>query len=249
MSTLPYERALVTGASTGIGAATSRVLAAEGLEVLAVARREERLAALAAETGCRILAVDIRAADAMADAIADFKPQVVVNNAGVGHGITGLGGVDAGDIAEAIAINVTAPIQITAAAVAVMKREGLRGHVVNMGSISGLHTLVSSLYGAGKAAVHGFSQTLRVEVKGFPIRVTEICPGRVSSEFYDAAKGDKATLAKMASTGISELRPDDIASAILFALKAPLHVNISTIELLPTEQAVGGAMATPIPQL
>lgn len=243
-----YSRALVTGATSGIGAATSRALAAEGLEVLAVGRREEQLAALAAEIGCQILAADIREEPQMAEAIGDFKPDVVVNNAGVGHGITGLQGLSPDIIVEAIGVNVIAPIQITAAAIEVMK-QGTRGHIINIGSISGLHTLLSALYGAGKGAIHIFSQNLRIELKGTPIRVTEICSGRVASEFYDAAKGNKTAMTNMGKTGISELQPEDIVSAILFALKAPLHVNISTIELLPTEQAVGGVTATPISQL
>ncbi len=243
-----YQRALVTGATSGIGAATSRALAAEGLEVLAVGRREQSLAALAAEIGCRTLASDVRETSAMTAAIGDFKPDVVINNAGVGHGITGLQGLAPEVIAEAIGVNVIAPIQITAAAIEVMK-QAPRGHFINIGSISGLHANVSALYGAGKGAIHIFSQNLRGELNGLPIRVTEICPGRVASEFYDAAIGDKAAMANMGATGISELQPEDIVSAILFALKAPLHVNISTIELLPTEQTVGGVTATPISKL
>lgn len=248
MSIDAYRCALVTGATSGIGRAASRALAAEGLDVLAVGRREDPLAALAQETGCRTLVADVRAAPQMEKAIGDFKPDVVINNAGVGHGITGLQGLDPEVIAEAIGVNVIAPLQITAAAIEVMK-QGPRGHFINIGSISGLHTNVSALYGAGKGAIHFFSQNLRNELRGSPIRVTEICPGRVASEFYEAAKGDSAAMANMGSSGISELQPEDIVPAILFALKAPLHVNISTIELLPTEQTVGGVTATPLPQL
>ncbi len=249
MSTLPYKRALVTGASAGIGAATSRALADEGLEVLAVALPGEQLANLASEIDCKTLASDVRDVQKMTRAIEEYKPDVIVNNAGVGHGITGLVGVSAEDIADAISINVAAPIQITATAIEVLKREGLRGHIINMGSISGLHTILSALYGASKGAMHMFSQNLRVELRGTPIRVTEICPGRTSSEFYHAAKGDADALANIAKTDVSELRPEDIAATIVLALKAPLHVNISTIELLPTEQSVGGAAMTPLPHL
>ena len=246
MPTLDYERALVTGASSGIGAAICRMLAKEGLEVLAVARRADRLARLAEETGCRFLACDVTNHNCLAPEIEEFRPDVIINNAGTGHGITGLSDIRDGDIDESIRINVLAPIRITAAAVAALRRDGRRGHVVNMGSIAGLHTLTSALYGAGKGALHTFSQNLRVELRGTPIRVTEICPGRTTSEFYSAARGNSTTLATLGRTDIHELQPQDIAATVLFALKVPQHVNISTIEILPTEQSVGGVTMSPL---
>ncbi len=238
----PYlTTALVTGATSGIGAATVRALAASGRRVLAVARRAERLEKLADETGCTWFAGDVRDVDAIAAEIGRFEPDIVVNNAGVGHGITGLAGLDDAALREAVDINVLAPIRIAAAALPGMKARA-RGHVVNIGSIAGLHTLVSAVYGATKSAVHMFSQNLRFELVGAGIRVTEICPGRVASEFYQAAAGDETKLAAMGRSGITELTPDDVAAAILFAVDAPRHVNVAMIEILPTEQAVGGVV-------
>ncbi len=170
-----------------------------------------------------------------------FAPDIVVNNAGVGHGIAGLEGLDPGTIREAIEINVLAPMQITAAALPRMRANG-RGHIVNIGSISGLHTLVSALYGSTKSALHRFSQNLRIELVGSGIRVTEICPGRVASEFYRSASGDREKLAALGHSRIAALQPDDIAAAVSYAVDAPAHVNVSTIEILPTEQAVGGVV-------
>ena len=239
------ETALVTGATSGIGAATVRSLAASGRTVLAIGRREDRLEALADETGCRWMAADVRDTEILAPEIDGFAPDIVVNNAGVGHGITGLDDVDPDTIHEAVDINVLAPIQITALALAGMRRRG-RGHIVNVGSIAGLHTLGSALYGATKSAVHRFSQNLRSELRGTGIRVSEICPGRVTSEFYGVASGDDATLAAMGDSGIRELTPGDIADAILFVVDAPDHVNVAMIELLPTEQAIGGVDHTPV---
>ena len=131
------------------------------------------------------------------------------------------------DIRASLETNVQAPIQITACAVRGMKRRNL-GHVVNIGSIAGLHTMISSLYGATKSAIHQF-----------------ICPGRVETEFYGVASGNPEGLAKMADTEIRSLQPEDIARTILFALDAPMRVNVSTIEILPVEQVVGGVRMAP----
>ncbi|MEM8587372.1 MAG: SDR family oxidoreductase [Pseudomonadota bacterium] len=237
-------RTLVTGATSGIGAGIVRVLRAESLHVMAIGRRAERLEALAQETGCRTMAADVRESTRLRDAIEEFAPDVVINNAGVGHGIMGLEQIGLDDIQEAIEINVIAPMQITSLALAGM-RQRRRGHIVNIGSIAGLHTLTSAVYGGSKAAVHVFSQNLRHELRGTGIRVTEICPGRVSSEFYDSALGDEERLAAAKQTGITELSPEDIGRTILFAIQAPAHMNIATVEILPTEQAIGGVALTP----
>lgn len=244
MSENPSRKAVVTGATSGIGAATVRALCADGITVLAIARRTDRLAELSEETGCHTAAIDVRETGQIRDELTAFDPDIIVNNAGVGHGIAGLAGLEPDEIARAIETNLIAPIQITAAALHGMKQRG-NGHIVNIGSIAGLHAGVSALYGAGKTAIHRFSQNLRNELGGTGIRVTEICPGRVSTEFYDQAVGEKERLATMKQTGIVELQPEDVADAILYSINAPLHVNIATIELLPTEQSVGGVTVLP----
>jgi len=235
---------IVTGATSGIGAATVARLCAGGDRVLAVGRRADRLAALAAETGCEVLAGDLRDG-AVQRALAVFAPDALVNNAGVGHGIDGLPGAAPEAIQAALDTNVTALLQVTALVLPGMIARS-RGQVVNIGSIAGLHTGVSAIYGATKAAVHMISRNLRMELRGTPIRVSEICPGRVATEFYGAATGDRETLARMGVSGITELTPDDVADAICYALNAPTHVNVSTIELLPLEQVAGGVIATPV---
>lgn len=229
----------MTGASSGIGAAVVRRLAREGHELLAIARRAERLESLSAETGARVLPMDVQDLATLSKVVEEFRPDIVVSNAGVGHGMAGLVGLDTPAIKEGVDTNVTAPIVACAAALPGMIARR-RGHIINLGSISGLHTMTSALYGATKSAVHMFSQNLRNEVAGTNIRVTEICPGRVASEFYQSAKGKRTRLDQLAKTGIRELHPDDIAEAIHYAVNAPPHVNISTIEILPTDQAVGG---------
>ena len=236
--------ALVTGASSGIGAALVRAMRASGRDVVALARRADRLKALAEETGCGTLALDLRDADAIRGAVREVAPAVLVNNAGTGHGIAGLDTVEADDVATTLATNVAAPVHLVRAAVPLMRERG-GGHIVNIGSIAGLYPIVSALYGATKGALHLFSQNLRVELRGSGIRVTEVAPGRTASEFYDAAALDEATRARMTDTGITELTPEDVAAAVLYALDAPPHVNVGLIELTPTEQALGGAHLTP----
>ena len=232
-------RALVTGASSGIGAAAVGSLAESGIEVLGVARRPARLEELARETGAMTMIMDVREYSSMKAAVEEFAPDILVNNAGVGHGVDGLAELAPSSVQEAVEVNVTAPVLITAAAIPGMLARG-RGHIVNIGSIAGLHTMTSALYGSTKAAIHRFSQNLRQELAGTGIRVTEICPGRVTTEFYGAADGDRQRIDRLKDSGIRELEPQDIASAILFAINAPMHVNVSTIEILPTDQAVGG---------
>lgn len=232
------SRILVTGATAGIGRAIACRLAADGHEVTAVGRRDDRLRALAAGTGCRIAAADVTDLARMKEIVAEVRPEVLVNNAGIGLGISGLDRIDVADVDRAIRTNITSVIQLTHLALPGMRAAGA-GHVVNMGSIAGLHSMISALYGAGKAAIHLFSQNLRQELLGTGIRVTEICPGRVTSEFYDDMTGNiEAT--DMGAPPIRGLDPEDVADAVAYALSAPAHVNISTIELLPTGQAVGG---------
>jgi len=237
--------ALVTGASSGIGEAVVRKLAANDWQVHALARRADRLQALADETGCTPHALDIRDGAALERLMAGLAPDLLVNNAGLGAGITGLTGASREDIAQTIDTNVTAVLELLRLTLPGMIARG-RGHVVNLGSVAGLYPLVSAVYGASKGAVRLLSQNLRIELRGTRVRVTEICPGRVATEFYDAAVPEPATLERLKATGIRELSPDDIAEAILYAVSAPLHVNVSTIELQPVEQTYGGAQFDPV---
>ena len=236
--------ALVTGASGGIGEAIVRTLAADGIDVTAVARREGPLAALAEECGCRTGVLDVRDREALERLVGGLEPDILVNNAGTGHGIAGIESSDVEDIAVAVETNVAAPLHAIRAALPAMRRRGA-GHIVTIGSIAGLHPLVSAVYGATKAAVHRMSENLRVELAGSGIRVSEIAPGRVTSGFYGAANLAPEDAARLGDSGIVELRPEDIADAVRYVLSAPPHVNISLIELLPTEQVVGGVRMVP----
>lgn len=239
-----YSSALVTGASSGIGAATVRALAERGLKVHAAARRGDRLEALAAETGCTIHRLDLRDRAAVYDLLGELEIDVVVNNAGVGRGFEPLFRAAPDDIDTTIGTNVQAAIHLLRAVLPGMTRRR-RGHVVNIGSVAGLYPIKSSIYGASKGAVHLLSENLRLELQGSGVRVTEICPARVATEFFDVAIDDPKIRSKAKDTGIRELQPEDIAAAIVFALDAPWHVNVNLIELQPTEQTFGGFHLTP----
>ncbi len=238
-----YKTALVTGASSGIGAAVVRALGARGLTVHAAARRGERLEALAEETGCVPVVLDLRDTGSLYQALGAIEVDVLINNAGLGRGFDALFTVRPEDISATLETNVLAAVHVVRATLPGMV-ERKRGHIVNIGSIAGLYPIKSSLYGASKGAVHLLSQNLRVELQGSGVRVTEICPGRVETEFFEIAVGEAA--AKAAYEGFEILVPDDVADAILYALDAPWRVNIGRIELTPTEQYVGGVTIAPV---
>lgn len=240
-----YQSALVTGASSGIGAAVVRVLRARGMVVHALARRADRLRALAEETGCEVHVVDVNDTPALAAVASELAADVLVNNAGLGRGFGNVFAADHEDIDVTIDTNVKAVLHLLRAALPGMV-ERRRGHVVNIGSVAGLYPINSVLYGASKGAVHLLGMNLRIELAGSGVRVTEICPGRVETEFFDAAIDDPAVRERVKDTGITVLTADDIASAALYALDAPWHVNVSSIELQPTEQHFGGLGFVPV---
>ena len=239
-----YRTALVTGASSGIGAATVKALSARGIEVHALARREERLKALANETGCIPIALDLRDRDAIHQQLASLEVDILIGNAGTGRGFDGLLNASPEDIDITLETNVQALIHVLRAVVPgmILRR---RGHVVNIGSVAGLYPINSVIYGASKGAVHLVNQNLRIELQGSGVRTTEICPGRVGTEIFDVSIDDPQKAARVKDTGIEELTSEDIADAILFALDAPKRMNVNMIEIQPTEQTFGGATFVP----
>jgi NADP-dependent 3-hydroxy acid dehydrogenase YdfG len=245
MALADYGSALVTGASSGIGAAVVRRLCARGLTVHAMARRQRRLDALAEETGCLSHVLDVRDTPRLSQVISGLDADIVVNNAGLGRGFGKLHEARPEDINTTIDTNVRAAIHVLRVSLPGMLSRD-RGHIVNMSSVAGLYPIASPVYGASKSAVHQLSQNLRLELAGSRVRLTEICPGRVSTEFFDAAIDDPDKRAAIKETGINELTADDIADAVVYALDAPWRVNVSLIELQPTEQVFGGMNLTPV---
>ena len=239
-----YKTALVTGASSGIGAATVRALAERGIKVHALARRQERLQALADETDCTPITLDLRDRDAIYRQLSGQEFDILVGNAGTGRGMEGLLEATPEDIDITLGTNVQGLVHVLRAVLPGMV-ERKRGHVVNIGSTAGLYPLYSVIYGASKGAVHLLNQNLRIELKGSGVRSTEILPGRVVTEIFDVSFDDQEKAAEMKDPGIEQLQPEDIADAIVFALDAPWRMNVNMIEVQPTEQIFGGITMAP----
>ena len=122
-----------------------------------------------------------------------------------------------------------------------------QGHIVDIGSVAGFYPINSSVYGSSKSAIHAMSQNLHIELKGTLIRVTEICPGRVATNFFNMAINNLEKSAK-AFDGFKALDSEDITDAIIYAVNTPWRVNIGTIELSPTKQTFGGLEIIPAPK-
>ena len=237
-----YETAFVTGASSGIGAAVVRALAAAGLTVHALARRADRLAALAEQTGCRAHAFDATDTDALTRLLEGLAVDVLVNNVATGLGFAEpVAEVDPAVIDQAVATNLTVSLHACRLVLPGMIVRG-RGHVVTIGSISGLYPIRQALYGATKGGQHLLHQTLRVELHGTGVRATEVCPGSTRTEFADRAYGNDAAARAAFLESCRLLDPEDVADAVLYAVARPAHVNVGTIELTPTGEVPGGIL-------
>ena len=240
MSDTNYKTALVTGATSGIGMATAIKLAQAGIKVIATGRRLEKLEALKSKISCEIIELDIRNQDKLYSSLENLEIDILVNNAGVGRGFSPIFKTDPKDINTTTETNIISFLHVLRAVVPGMVARK-KGHVINLGSIAGLYPMASSVYGGSKGAVHLINQNLRLELSGSGVRATEICPGRVETEFFDVAFSDNPKKKKEMTSGFTLLTQEDIADAIMFAIKAPWRMNVSLIEITPTEQAPGGA--------
>lgn len=239
MSFGDYRTALVTGATSGIGAGLVERLVREGMTVHAVGRRKDRLDALAARTGCTVHAVDVRDTAAMEKIVAPLAVDVLVNNAGVNRdgSITDATAQSLNDIVD---IDLAAVLQTTRMVLPGMMARNL-GHIVNLGSISGLQSFPgNAAYHAAKAGIHALSRQLRIDLHGKRIRVTEVCPGRTATEIFGKTIGDEGEARKRFLDGFATLQVTDIVEAIAFAIAMPWHVNVSLMEIWPTYQVAGG---------
>lgn len=247
MSNTRDKTVLVTGASSGIGLATAKRLADRGCRVVAAARRMEQLTALAADFPDRVhaLALDVRDHSAVSAAIgglpAEFaEVDVLVNNAGLARGGEAIQDGKIENWMEMVDTNVKGFLNVLHAVLPGMVARK-RGHVVNMSSIAATQPYPgSNVYGGTKGFVNLLSQNLRTDLAGTGIRVTDIQPGAVATDFarvrYD---GDKARAASVYQ-GYRPLAGEDIAEVVEFVIGVPEHVDISSIEVMPTDQAPAG---------
>lgn len=233
--------AVVTGASSGIGAATARHLAREGFEVICAARRAERIEALAAEIGGRAVVCDVTSAASVAGLAEAVGPRldVLVNNAGGAFGLAPVAEADADEWRRMYEVNVLGLMQVTKALLPALVASGA-GVIVNVGSTAGR---IAYEGGAGyTAAKHGskvVTETLRLELFDQPVRVCEVAPGMVRTEEFALTRfeGDQARADAVYAGVPDPLVADDVADAITWVATRPPHVNIDELVIKPRAQA------------
>ncbi|WP_438855272.1 SDR family NAD(P)-dependent oxidoreductase [Agromyces sp. M3QZ16-3] len=240
-------RAVVTGASSGIGAATVRGLVAAGWAVVAVARRADRLADLAAETGAEPYVADVTS-DADVAGLADHLAatggvHALVNNAGGAKGLASVEDSDLGDWSWMFEVNVLGLKRVTSALLPLLRR-GATGRgvadIVNVTSIAGHTAYVGGGgYNAAKFAAHAITEVLRLELNGEPIRVVEVAPGMVRTDEFALVRfgGDRARADAVYDDVPEPLVAEDIAAVIVDAITKPRHVDLDLIVVKPVAQA------------
>jgi len=236
--------AVVTGASSGIGAASARALAAAGFHVILGARRLERLLEIAREINAagaaEAVALTLDVSDAVSvDVFAAAAPRVhlLVNNAGGAQGLEPIAEARDDDWRTMWEVNVLGLMRVTRALLPALLASG-DGHVVNLGSVAGFETYAGGAgYTSVKHAVRAISRTLRLELLGKPVRVTEIDPGMVETEFSQVRfRGDQEK-ASAVYRGMQPLTAEDVADCVVWAATRPSHVNIDEIVVRPRDQA------------
>lgn len=234
---------LITGATSGIGYATAVKMAELGYSIIATGRREERLAELKAEVEafgaeCVTLCFDVRSNDECLKYLAPIeRVDVLVNNAGLA---SGLEHIDVGALSDweaMIDTNIKGLLYVTRIISPKMVAAG-SGHIINLGSIAGTEAYENgAVYCASKHAVHALSQSMRADLLESNIKVSEVRPGMVETEFSTVRfHGDKER-ADNVYAGVEPLRGEDIAEAIAWIAQLPAHMNVNDIVLMPTQQA------------
>jgi len=231
---------VVTGASSGIGAATARKLASSGYHVVAAARRTARVEALAAEIGGTAVTLDVTD-QASVDALAAAVPacRVLVNNAGAALGLEPVAESDPADWQRMYDVNVIGVQRVTRALLPALTASGA-GHVVIVSSIAARLVYEGGAgYTGVKHAVAALRETLRLELLGQPVRVSEVAPGMVRTEEFSLVRfGGDAERAAAVYEGVAEpLTAEDVADCIDWVLSRPPHVNVDLIEVKPLAQA------------
>jgi NADP-dependent 3-hydroxy acid dehydrogenase YdfG len=240
MSTMTRGTAVVTGASSGIGEATARRLASEGFTVVVAARRRDRLDRLAADIGARAISLDVTSDESVAAFAADVDEcQVLVNNAGGAWGLAPVATSSLDDWRHTYEVNVLGTVRVTQALLPRLVESG-QGHIVMMGSTAG--RIVYEGGGSYTAAKHGVAavtETLRLELNGQPVRVTEIAPGMVATPEFSLNRfgGDAGKAAGIYAGVDAPLTAEDIADCVAWCVTRPAHVDIDLLVVKPLAQA------------
>ena len=237
------KQALITGATSGIGRATALRLAAEGYDITATGRRAERLETLrreieAAGGRCTALVFDVRSEAEVRKFLSPLeRVDLLINNAGLAAGLEHIDQGNTADWDAMIDTNVKGLLYVTRVIAPKMVAAG-RGHIFNIGSIAGTEAYENgAVYCASKHAVHAISQSMRADLLSSGIKVTEIRPGMVETEFSEVRlHGDKERADRIYD-GVTPLTGDDIAEAIAWTAQLPAHMNVNEMVLMASQQA------------
>ncbi len=236
MSTKPI--AVITGASSGIGASAAEALVKAGFDIVVGARRLDRLADLTSRIGGTAMRLDVADPDSVNEFIRHVPDcAVLVNNAGGALGLEHVAEAVDQKWIDMFNSNVLGVMRMTRGLLPALERSG-RGHIVNIGSIAGFEVYPGGAgYTGVKHAVRAFTQTLRLELLGKPIRVTEVDPGLTETEFSLVRFDGDAERAKKPYEGVTPLVAEDVADAVVWAVTRKPHVNVDQIVIRPIAQA------------
>lgn len=238
------KRILVTGATSGIGRATALRLSEPGVEMIITGRRMDRLMALKSEVEargaeCLVLNFDVRSEQECIDNLTPLgRVDILINNAGLAAGLEHIDRGDTADWDAMIDTNVKGLLYVTRIISRAMVEAGQGGHIINIGSIAGTEPYENgAVYCASKHAVHAISQAMRADLLSAGIKVGEVRPGMVETEFSEVRfHGDRERAAGVYK-GVEALQGEDIAEAIHWMLSLPTHMNVNDMVLMPTCQA------------
>jgi len=239
-----YKSILITGAADGIGYNLLNRLFNEKLKIYAVDKKIKKLEKIKFRKNIEIIKLDLANTNEIYKKLSKLKIDILVCNAGIGKGVGGLLSATKKDIEISSKINVESNLHLLKAVVPGMVKRR-KGHVLLMGSLAGLYPVNTAVYGGQKGAIHRIAQSLRVELSGSRVKVSEICPGRTRTNFGKTAFSNKKKAAKFMS-GFTLLETQDITDAIIFALNTRWRSNISLIEISGTEQSPGGVPVFPV---
>lgn len=246
MEPLNGRTALVTGAGAGIGEACALMLSQAGARVVLTGRRRDRLEAVAAKlrTPSHIVELDVRSRGQVESALSALpapfsEVDILVNNAGLGLGLEPAHTASLDDWETMIDTNCKGLVYVTRSLLPGMVQRN-RGHVVNLGSVASIYPYPGgNVYGATKAFVRQFSQNLKADLVGTRVRVTDVEPGMVQTDFSVVRfRGDAERAAKVYE-GMEALTATDIADIVLFCVTRPAHVNLNVVEVMPADQGFG----------
>ncbi len=232
------KTALITGAASGIGRACAVALDALHVRLILVGRDLQKLREVAAtlQHEARLIVLDVRDRKAVTEALGNIETDILINNAGLALGLEAIDGGDIDQWETMIDTNVKGLLYVSRALIPGM-RERNRGHIVNIGSIAGRMTYPGgNVYCATKSAVHTLSEAMNVDLARTMIRVSNIAPGAVETEFSNTRFSGDSDRAKAVYEGYEPLYAEDIADLIVYVLGAPLHVNIQDVLVMPTAQ-------------